>query len=133
MADKWEFYQEVNFEDESINQYHVDTRDFHCSFDSKVNTEIDFYILKKYPKRFFHTPKEVKDFLDRIFMESGDRRKWRILMLDSTDKRMGDWNMKYIRIHRTELGLVICDRNHYALNKEILSCKVNQEHIYHDK
>jgi hypothetical protein len=132
MEDKWEFYQEVNFEDESINQYHLDTRDFHCSTNSKINKDVNFDKLKKYPERFFNTPKEVKDFLDRIFKDSGDRKKWRMLTLDSTDKRMGGWNMKYIRIHRTELGLVVCDRNHYALNKEILSCNVNQEHLQHD-
>lgn len=130
MQDDWKFYEEIDFSDESIKSYHIDTRDFHCITHTKESDKkMDFAKIKKYPERFFHTSDEVKVLLDRLFNESGGKVGWRFLMLDSNDRRMGNWNLKYIRIHREGSKLVVCDDNHYALNKEILSCAVNKQFL----
>ncbi len=130
MEDDWKFYEEIDFSDEKIKIYHIDTRDFHCiTSTGEPEKKMDFAKIKKYPERFLHTADEVKALLSRFFNESGGKVKWRFLMLDSTDKKMDNWNLKYIRIHRTDSGLVVCDNRHYALNKEILSCPVNKEHL----
>ena len=131
MEDKWNFYTEVNFGDESIQQYHIDTRDFCCIVNSeKSEKNFDFAKSRKHPENFFHTAVEVVDLLTRLFNESGGKVEWRFLSLDGEGKRLTvNWQIKYIRIHRTENGLIVCDGNHYALSKDILSCKVNQEHL----
>ena len=131
MENEWNFYSEIDFSNEAIQQYHIDTRDFHCiTNENKPEKELQFQKIEKYQDRFFHTAEEVRNLLDRLFGESGGRKSWRFLMLESTDKRMDNWNMKYIRIHRTDKGLVVCDNTNYALSKEILNCKVNQECLH---
>lgn len=127
--DGWNFFADVNFADEKIKQYHVDTRDFHCATNKEVDVKVDFAKIKKYPERFFHTPVEVMNTLTRLYNESGGKMDWRFLTLDSKDGHSDNWNMKYIRIFRTELGLVVCNNKHYALSKEVLKCKVNQEYL----
>lgn len=84
----------------------------------------EFYQKYWCPQIFFHTPEEVVELLTRLFNESGGNIKWRSLYIDHP--QMNYW-LKYIRIYRTDLGLVICNRDNYALRKEILKSKVNKE------
>lgn len=127
MQDNWKFFKEVDFTDESIIKYNVDTRDFHvsCMKAEDLDSKFDTTKLENYPERFFHTPDDVLDLLDRYFIESGGRVKWRFFSLEKID----NWSMKYIRIRRTSYGLVVCNEDNRALRKDILANKVNQEHL----
>lgn len=134
MAD-WKFYKEVNLSDEGVNQVHVDTRDFHCSVSDekpKFGKDLDINLKKllKHRPRFFYSPEETKEIIDRLFTESGGENEWRMLMLDGIgENASGNWGMKYIRIYRTDWGFLICNNKNRALNREVLSCKVNQEFL----
>jgi hypothetical protein len=125
MEDNWKFFKEIDFSDESVLQYNVDTRDFHVSCMRNEDTVklIDTHKLEKYPERFFHTSEEVLDLLDGYFIGSGGRVKWRFFSLEGVD----NWSMKYIRIQRTPHGLVVCNGDLRALNRELLANRVNNE------
>lgn len=114
----WIFYQTVNFADETIQQYHVDTRDFHVLCNPRPKEEpIDTRTLAKYPDRFFFTPEEVKALIERYFTDSGGKKQWRFFFLEKND----GWALKYIRIYRTERGLVVCNGDSRALKRETLN------------
>ena len=127
MENNWKFFKEVDFSDESIVKYNVDTRDFHVGLQRQDDMEEDFdtSTLEKYPGRFFHTSEEVVDLLERYFIESGGRASWRYFSLLG----MENWSMKYIRIRRTQHGLVICNGDNRALSREILSRSVDTENL----
>lgn len=130
MEDIWKFYTQIDFTNKAILQFHIDTRDFHCSTSSKESEKRpNIAVIKKYPDRFFYTDQEVAQLLTRYFDESGGAKQWRFFSLDSTEKGMDNWNMKYIRIHRYSEGLLVCNNNHRAIRKDILSCKVDQKHL----
>jgi hypothetical protein len=119
----WIPYQELDWLDEKFNVFSIDTRDFHAGY-RFVERHDDFDTIKKYPD-FFHTVDEVISLIDRYFIESGKEGKWRMFSLGGGQ----NWNMKYIRIWRTELGFVICNSYNKALRKEFLEQKVNQEYL----
>src|SRR6185503_8425829 len=102
----WTPFQEIDFNDNSILQYHIDTRDFHCYTSSENNDkDIHFEKLEKYPHKFFFTGDEVKNTIARLFHESGGENKWRMLMLEGEGEVISSgWELKYIRILRTEKG-----------------------------
>lgn len=131
--DNWIPFQQVDFSDENLKTFHIDTRDFHCSQSSK-ETELlglDLEVLKNSKhSTFFHTPQEVVELLGRYFTESGGKGEWRMFNLKGS-KVEPDWSIKYIRIYRTEYGLIVCNSRNYVLNKEILSYPVDQEHLNH--
>ena len=52
-----------------------------------------------------------------------------MLSLISNDQRVLGWDLKYLRIYRTDLGLIVCNKQHLAIPKDILACKVNLEHL----
>lgn len=124
MTDKWKFFKEVDFSDPKIFQYHIDTRDFHCFTFDECHYIPDFSILTKYPERFFYSPEEVKKLLDRFYAESGGKKDWRYFFLKGNE----NWDMKYIRIYRTEHGLIVCTRDNHALKKEITNSEVGQKY-----
>lgn len=129
MEDSWKFYTEIDFSNEKIKQFHVDTRDFHCSVneDNPKKELIGMSKVKFHPDKYAHTGEEVMQLLTRLFNESGGKAKWRFLMLDT----VGDnWSLKYIRIYRTYFGLVVCDSQNNVLTKEVLNSKVNQEYLH---
>ena len=129
--DNWIFFKEVDFADETILQYHIDTRDFHCAVSKEKNEKIDISKLQKYPERFFYSPDETKILLTRLFDESGGNGTWRMLTLEGLGAAYSEnWLLKYIRIYRTNKGLIFCNSHQYALKKEILSCPVNVKHTH---
>ncbi len=121
---EWIFYKELEFNDSENNVFSIDTRDFHCGYRLEEKPHTDLKILKNYPY-FFHTEQEVKDLLDRYYKESGGKSEWRFFNLIGID----NWNMKYIRIWRSELGFIVCNSKNRALNKDILSRPVEQKHL----
>lgn len=124
-TDEWLFYTEIDFSDKKILQYHIDTRDFHCYTNTeKAEKDLNLKTLAKYQGKFFYTGEEVVSLLTRYFNESGGKKDWRFFYLKGLD----NWQMKYIRIHRTEHGLVVCNNEHYALKKEITNAEVGKDY-----
>lgn len=131
-ADEWLPFQVIDFADTNISLYSVDTRDFHCLTSSgDTGKELNLDKITKYKNRFFYTPEEVMETLTRLYTESGGKQKSRSLILKGEAERYtANWQLKYLRIHRTGYGLIICNSDHYALKKEILECPVNQDYIF---
>jgi hypothetical protein len=128
MNDKWIKYQEVDFDDPSILQYHIDTRDFHCHTSKepfkpeKNDPVLNIDKLYKYGDEFFYTGQEVREMLDRYFKDSGGgEKRWRLFEIELLS---GSWSLKYIRIYRVDKGLVVCTSYNRALRKEIAASKV---------
>ena len=126
----WKFYKEIDFSDENIKQYHIDTRDFHviCNTEKK---DINFANLHRKPKSYIYTPEELKNLIDRYYTESGGENDWRMFTLSGSGKEWtSGWQLKYIRCYRVDGGLVICDGVDYCYRKEILDNKVEQECLH---
>lgn len=117
----WVFFKDIDFLDKKFNQFSIYTRDFHCGYkweeDFKRKVEKDYNKIEKNSKNFFHTEEELKGVLTRFYDESGGLKEWRFFSLIGYGE---NWQLKYLRIFRTELGFLICDDNYFALNKEIL-------------
>lgn len=131
-AEEWLPFQVIDFENPEITLYSVDTRDFHClasKGECKGAPELDKIL--NYKDRFFYTPEEVVETLTRLYSESGGKKKYRSLILKGEAERYtANWQLKYLRIHRTGYGLIICNSQHYALKKDILECPVNESYIF---
>lgn len=121
---EWIPYRELDLNDKKYNVFSIDTRDFHSGYRFEKNNHPDYETIKNYP-HFFHTEEEIWKLLDRYFEESGGKGKWRFFMIEGMD----NWNMKYIRIWRTDLGFVVCNSIHQALSKQTLNAPVSQEHL----
>lgn len=119
--DEWVFFREIDWNCPNNNVFWIDTRDFCCGYDFRDIPHEDFDKLKKYP-HFFLTHEELVQLIERYFTESGGEQEWRFFNLEGID----NWNMKYIRIARTELGYIVCNSNWTALRKDILDKKVEQ-------
>lgn len=94
--------------------------------DSEKPQEVIFDVIKKYP-HFFHTEEEIKALLERFYTESGGKGEWRFFSLEGIE----NWNMKYIRIWRTELGFIVCDSYNRAYRKSELDREVSKTHLDH--
>jgi hypothetical protein len=137
----WKYYEDVDFSDKTIARYNIDTRDFYCSVQTKEQIEevkdsliekLDTYKIDKYPvTKFYHTEQEVKDLIERFWRESGGDGEWRCLSLKSKNKNVTGWNLKYIRIVRTEKGLLVCNSYGVIINKNDLSDPIEQEYLNH--
>lgn len=131
MKDEWNFFTEVDFADETVKMFSVDTRDFHCiaikdyqgAGEEKLN-------IAKLDARFFNTHEEVLATVAKLFATSGGKVGWRMLNLKGDGERVSyNWGLKYLRIERTEKGLVICNAKHYAIRKDIFDCEIEQEYL----
>lgn len=120
--DEWVFFREIDWYCPNNNVFSIDTRDFHCGYYFKDIPHEDFDTLKKYPD-FFFTQEELTQLIERYFVDSGGQKEWRFFTL----KGMDNWNLKYIRIARTELGFIVCDSHWRALKKDILEREVETE------
>lgn len=127
--EQWVFFKDIDWDCPKNNKFNVDTRDFHCGYHFTDIAHKDFEILKKYDK-FFFTKEEMKSEIERLFNESGGVGKWRLLSLQSKDERVLYWNIKYLRIWRTEKGFLICNSYEVAIPKDILACDVNKELLH---
>lgn len=133
----WKYFEDVDFSDEKTIRFNIDTRDFYCQCltieDVKNITVIDSLdqdSIKEYPiNEYYHTEKEVKDLLFRFLKDSGGDGEWRILSLKSDNKHVVGWQLKYIRITRTDKGFLICNRDNYILRKSVLNSPVVQINI----
>ena len=122
----WIKINDVDFFDETILQYHIDTRDFCCLCNKeKRDDELDLHKIDKLKERFYHTSEEIISLIERYKKESGGDGSWRFFNLKGAD----NWSMKYIRIFRNENGLLVCDSNSKVLNKEFLSQNIERKHL----
>ncbi len=144
--DNWILFKDIDWNDENYNQFNVDTRDFHVGYCKRdLNAIVDEHDLtwheksyktirwdkiRKYP-RFFFSEEELKALIERLYTESGGKGEWRMLDLVSGDERVRNWNLKYLRIWRTDKGFVICNNYNVAIPKPILEVKVDLEHLAH--
>lgn len=139
MQDEWKPHTEIDWNDKTILLYNIDTRDFHCA---EVRAEdfgdvaegknpkpnIDLSTLKKYSDRFFYTDEEAKAAVANLFERTGGKAEWRCIWFQGEGEKVSDnWGMKYLRIHRTKYGLLICNNKHYAINKNIFNSKISEE------
>lgn len=125
--DEWVFFKEIDWECTKNNRFYVDTRDFHCGYIWNDQVHPDWMTIKKY-NHFFLTKDELVNLLERYYIESGGDGEWRYFSLDTYNQ---GWNLKYLRIMRTELGFIVCDDNLKVLKKDILNGKVSQKHLNH--
>ncbi len=117
----WTPYKDVDFADPSAMQFHVYTRDFNVMVAQRVSENApDLTKLLKYPGRFFRSAEEVRELLDRYFNALGGEKEWRYFALEGVD----NWRLKYLRIYRTEHGLLVCDAHDKALSKGVLDADV---------
>ena len=127
---EWVFFKDIDWSCQKNNRFNIDTRDFHCGYNFKDELHPDYQTISKYDK-FFFTEDELKSEIERLYIESGGKGKWRMLTLDCNDNRVDNWAMKYLRIWRTEKGFIICNSENKAIPKNILSNSVNQEYLHH--
>jgi hypothetical protein len=124
--DQWVFFRDIDWLCPKNNRFNVDTRDFHCGYFMDHVNHSDWETIKNYP-HFFFTKDELVTLLERYFTESGGEAEWRYFSLE--DYREG-WDLKYLRIYRTELGFVVCNSEHRALKKSLLDSKVYQDLLH---
>jgi hypothetical protein len=136
----WKYYEDVDFSDVNIARYNIDTRDFYCSVETKEQAEqpdrliakLDTTIIDKYPAtKYYHTEQEIKDLIERFWRESGGDGDWRMITLKSQNENVRNWNLKYIRIVRTEKGLLVCNSYGKIISKKHLSDPIEQEYLNH--
>ena len=136
----WKYYEDVDFSDINIARYNIDTRDFYCAVQTKEQAErpdsiiakLDTTKIDKYPvTKFYHTEQEVKDLIERFWRESGGDGEWRCLSLKSKNHNVTNWNLKYVRIVRTEKGLLVCNAYGAIINKNDLGDPIDKEYLYH--
>lgn len=127
IPDTWIPFTDLDFNNQSINAFHIDTRDFHadCQEDADyIKEKIDFKTLSNYPERFYFTGEEIKLILKRLFQECGGSKQWRMLSF----KENGGYWLKYIRIYRVnEKHFIMCDRENHATKKEFWNGTINKE------
>lgn len=134
----WKYYEDVDFSDEAIARYNIDTRDFYCGVQTKEEADhpdsliekLDTTKIDKYPvAKFYHTEQEIKDLIERFWRESGGDGEWRMLSLKSKNKNVTNWDLKYVRITRTEKGFLVCNSYGVIISKHHLSDPIEKEYL----
>lgn len=122
----WTTFKQTKFP-ETLSQIHVDTRDFAITT-SDIPFKFDISKIKNYPDRFFHTLESVKTILGDLYNRSGGESEWRCLwFLNEGEKFSQNWNLKYLRVYKTEMGFVICGNDNKALPKDIFNSNISKE------
>jgi hypothetical protein len=112
----WQFYKNVDFDYKGCNSFHIDTRDFHVLMSSTTFNNLSS--IKKYDEKFFYTKEELIKLLDYLFEKSGGEKEWRMLSFEGIP-HINNWNLKYIRVFKHENKFIVCNKNSYALRKDL--------------
>jgi len=128
---QWVKFTDIDWNDPNNNRFNIDTRDFHCGYSFKTETRADLPILMKYKSRFTFTTQELKDTINKLYIDSGGEGEWRLLNLKSNDSRVRYWNLKYLRIERiTDDKFIVCNSEYKAIPKHLLNeCSVDIEYL----
>lgn len=125
--DNWIKHTEVEYDNESVKQIHVDTRDFHCLVMMEDHEEeVDLEKFKKFDNDYFYTPSEVKNIIQYLFDKSGGEGKWRMLCFK---KLTCGWDLKYIRFYKTEYGFVACSREKKFKAKTFWTSEIEEKYL----
>lgn len=125
--DNWIKHTEVDYDNVSVNQIHVDIRDFHCIVMTKEHDEkIPFYELRKSDNDYFYTPNEVKNIIQYLFDKSSSEGKWRMLCFKTLSCGL---DLQYIRFYKTKYGFVSCTRNRKFKNKIFWTTEIDVEYL----
>lgn len=128
--DEWVFFRDIDWEDEKFNVFSVDTRDFHCGYrfeEDFSKIEKDYNKLLKNKENFILSKSELIQLLERFYTTSGGKKDWRLFSLEGYGE---NWQLKYLRIWRNEFGFIVCDKDNFALNKEVLKKEVNKKYLH---
>lgn len=135
MQDKWIPYSELDLES---NLTRIDTRDF-CGYNDNCEGEEMSKILASVVKKYrsdnedtCFTKEQIKDSMDKIYVESGGKKKWRMLTFLG-DKRSGSWIFKYLNIYKLKEDCYIIEgkQNEVAilLSKSVILKGINKEYL----
>lgn len=125
IIDSWINFKDVNWDNPDFNRFHIDTRDFHVL---SVNSEKENPTVTK---GFLFTTEELNNLILRLFEESEGEGEWRMLDLRCNDPKVLNWNLKYIRIIRTEKGFIICNKDKRPIVKHTWAYPVDTRYLYH--
>ncbi len=125
--DEWINFRLIDWNCTKNNRFNIDTRDFSCGYYYEETPHKDIETLLKYKDRFFFSLDELKDIINKLYIESGGEKHWRFLSFKSVDKKYDNWNLKYLRIYRTDYGFIICNNIYTALNKDLFKLEINKE------
>lgn len=135
-TDRFVPYQNIDFSDESVSYFKLDTRDFTVFVvkdrPDKVDTINPTPDIRERPSEYFFTAAELKTLIDRYYKESGGKKEWRYFSLQGRAHLLtADWQMKWITIIVIpNRGLLIVDFNKdYIYSKTILSEPVNTKEL----
>ena len=135
MQDKWIIYSELDLES---NLTRIDTRDFHGYSDDCSGDEMKL-IFEKVKQKYrddnsdtVFTKQEIKDSMNKIYIESGGKVGWRMLTFLG-DKRSGSWIFKYINIYKLKDDCYIIEGkqndNAILLSKSVIAKGINKENL----
>jgi len=135
MQDKWIPYSELDLES---NLTRIDTRDF-CGYNDSCEDEVMSKILATVVKKYrsdnedtCFTKEQIKDAMDKIYIESGGHKEWRMLTFIG-DKRSGSWIFKYLNIYKLKEDCYIIEGkqndNSILLSKSVIEKGINKEHL----
>ena len=125
--DNWIKHTDVNYDDNSLKQIHVDTRDFHCLIMNEDHEEkVDLEDLKRFDNDYFYTPSEVKNIVQYLFDKSGGKGKWRMLCFKSLSC---GWELKYIRFYKTKYGFIVCNRHGRFKDKMFWTSQIEENYL----
>ena len=127
---EWIFFKNIDWNCPKNNQFSVDTRDFHVGYTFTDEPHMDWSTIHKYD-HFFFIESQRKELVNRFFEESGGPGEWRLMDLVSTDERVKNWRLKYLRILRTDRGFIVGNSDHVAIPKDILNAGVDQRYLCH--
>jgi hypothetical protein len=132
---EWISHLDIDYNDDGICQIHVDTRDFSCLIEKE---EADFVSFPpELSEEFVWSKDEVKKLLEDLFVRSGGKADWRMLVIidelkmkrieENNGKRNKEsiyaeftdsfWELKYIRIYKYEDNFVVCTKDDKLIKK----------------
>lgn len=123
MHQNWIPLENIDFDNEAILHFHIETRYWTVLQHDFVIKIDDYPTFKKYPGKFFLSTQELKDVLFNWFVNSGARKhQVKDFALAGDDYRLKE--VSYIRIYRVAEGFIVCNTKNKAFNKELLQSKV---------
>lgn len=133
MDNKWKPYFELNLDSDFTR---IDTRDFDGYTGDMKDEETKLYVLEQ-SKRYnldntetIFSLTELKEALDKIYKESGETVKWRLLTFNKSKETL-DWRFKYLNIFKLAEDKFVISNQHDVslLSKQMILNGINREHL----